>query len=320
MPGFNSATRRKIIQLPTMNRPTGGGTVQVQLPKVGLLARVWLAVRGSVAGTLTVPNALGKASIINRVRLTANSGVDIYNSSGAGFHYLLRPMIESEYIDMFAQTDARSAVAAGTFNADMVIPCMMNLRDPVGLIMLQNEQTVISLSVTFEADATVATGATVTATVTPYLEIFTVPANAADQPALNVIHQVLEDASAVSGAGQLAYNWPRGNTYLQIGHGLGMGAAGSDLFTTFAVRINQSEYLQTTDTVYLDMEHNALRGRPRLGGTVPVDLLGTSGLGNYGLTRDLFNSALVTDLASVFQATGAGTLYTLRRQLVVTGA
>jgi len=46
-----------------------------------------------------------------------------------------------------------------------------------------------------------------------------------------------------------------------------------------------------------------------------VDRMGSSGLGNYGLMRDMFDSTALTDMASLITATGAGTLYTVRRGL-----
>jgi|SRR5579859_3015817 len=315
--GFVANTRRKIILLPTQTRPTGGGTTSINLPKTGLLASINLAIRGSISGTLSAPNALGFASILNRVRLTLNSGIDIFNVSGAGFHYLLRNSIGSEFIDPTGQSNATVAVTAAAFNLDMIIPVAINERDPLGLLLLQNEQTLLTLNIDWNADANVATGATVTATATPYIELFTVPVDPADYPPLSIVHQILEDQQAVSGSGDFAYNWPRGNTYLQVLHGFGMGAAGADNFSKFAVRVNQSDYLQNTDIPYLDMEYRRFRGRARNAGTIFCDLLATSGLGNFGLTRDVFNSALVTDLASVITTTGAGTLFSVRRQLVV---
>ena len=318
--GFSVNTRRKILPLTgAITRPVGGGTFgPLTLPKTGLLARIYLALRGSVAGTLTAPNALGMASIISRVRVQANSGIDIFNVSGAGYHYLLRNVLESEYIDPVGQSNATSAVTATTFNLDMVIPIALDMRDPTGLIMLQNEQTIVNLFIDWLADASVATGATVTLTTgDAFLEVFTVPPDPKDWPPLNVVHQCLEDQQAVAAAGDFPYYWPRGNTYVGIYHGLGIGAAGADNFSRFAVRVNQSDYLQSTPVDYLDVEYRLLRGRARPAGGMFVDLLGTSGLGVYGLPRDMFNSALVTDLASVITASGAGTLTTVRRQLVV---
>lgn len=315
--GFTVNTRRKIVQLPTQARPAGGGTTSINLPKTGLLSRIFCAIRGSVSGTLTAPNALGFASVLNRTRLTINSGIDLYNVSGAGYHYLLRNAVGSEYIDPQGQSNATSAVSAASFNLDEIIPVAINTRDPLGYVMLQNEQTLLTLNIDWNADGNVATGATVNATAELYAELFTVPVDPADYPPLNVVHQCLEDQQAVAAAGDYPYAWPRGNTYLQTLHGFGIGASGADNFSQFAVRVNQSDYLQRSDIPLLDMEYRDFRGRARPAGAIMVDLLATSGLGNFGLTRDVFNSALVTDLASVITASGAGTLYTVRRQLVV---
>ena len=315
--GFNQNTRRKVVQLPSQTKPTGGGIVTFQLPKTGMLGKIFLAIRATVAGSLSAPNALGFSSIVPRVRLTANSGIDIYNVSGAGYSYLLQELLESEYYLAQGQNQGRTAVTATTANLDTVIPVAMNSRDQLGYIMLQNEQTILQLTVEFLADASVATGATVTATVTPYLELFTVPVDPRDWPPLNVIHQILEDQQAVPGSGQFTYNWQRGNTYLQTAHGLGLGASGSDLFSQAQLRVNQSDYLQSTDVAFLDLEQRYFRGRARPAGAIFFDLMATSGLGNYGSTRDLFNSAQVTDLATVVTATNSGTFFTVRRQLVM---
>src|SRR4051812_2596276 len=98
--GFTNNTALWTQPMATITRPTGGGTSQVAiLPRVGLLYRLRLAIRGAVAGTLTVPNALGMASIVNRVRLNINGNLDLISISGWGYHYGLREGIDSEYGD-----------------------------------------------------------------------------------------------------------------------------------------------------------------------------------------------------------------------------
>lgn len=317
---FNMATRRKVVPLTSQSRPSGGGVVSWDLPKVGYLARVWLEITGDVAGTLSSPNAHGFSSVVSSARLTANSGIDVFSCSGPGYHWLLRPMLESEYIDVGGYTNARSAVSAAAFDVSMLVPVAMNFRDSVGLINLASEQTVLNLTVNFRADSLVATGATVSATVRPFLEIFTIPELPEDRPPLNVIHQILENTEAVAASGEHTYMWPRGNTVLQIAHGLGFGASGSDGFSNYALRVNQSDYIISAPPSFFDAEYYAVHGSARPAGVLPVDFLGSSGLGNYGLTRDVINTANLTDIASVFTATGAGTLHTVRRQLVVIGA
>lgn len=339
--GFGANTRRKIVQLADISPSTSAASItQINLPKTGLLGRIWLAVRGTLGSGASPTNSLGWSSVINRFRVNANSGIDIYNLSGASNSYMLGYCMESEYFNLQTQNQGVINASNTSFNLDTVIPVALNMRDPLGLIMLQNEQTVLSLTADIAAPTVPfgASGVYSAFTITPYLELFTVPVDPNDWPPLNVVHQCLEDTQTVSGSGNYTYYWPRGNVYLQVLHGLGLasgtnGPGTSDGFaahpnTAVSWRVNQSDYIEQVSQRYLDMEFRALHGNGALlltstpvtgrpGGTIWLDLLGTSGLGNYGQSRDLFNSALVTDVATVINASGAGTLYTVRRQIVV---
>ena len=318
--GFAVNTRRKIVQLATYTSPTGGGLLTPwQLPKTGLIGKIFLRISMVVTGTTTTANAFGAGAAVRRVRVTANSGIDIFNVSGIGWAYLVQEALESEYYLSTTQNQGRTAITSTTFNLDMVVPFTINSRDNLGYVLLQNEQTILTLTVEMESDANIVLtgGATTVLTVTPYLELFTVPVDPRDYPPLSYIQQYLEDQQAVAGAGQFIYQWQRGNTYLQVMHGLGLAAAGgSDAFSRVQVRVNQSDYLVDTDTNFLNLEQRFYRGRARANGAILIDLMCSSGLGNYGPSRDFFDSSQVTDLATVITATGSGTLVTARRQLV----
>jgi hypothetical protein len=316
---FESATRNKIVKLPTITKPTGGGLMQIELPKTGFLARLWLAISITTAGTITTQNALGAASAIKRVRLTTNSGIDLLNISGAGYHYLLQNAQELMINGRMPKNQGNSTlVTATSYNLDMVLPVMINLHDAVGLVLLQNEQLQVLLSVEFEADSNVILtgGGTYTGTVTPYLEFFTVPPAKENYPALNVVHQILEDQLPVSATGDYIYRAPRGNTYLQLLFGYGINASPADNWSRFILRINQSDIIYDYAPNIMDMlvgyKNNLTRGL----GQIPLDLLGSDGLGSYGSARDFINSALLTDLEVVLTATATGTLFAVRRMLM----
>lgn len=317
---FARNTTQIRYQMADITRPVGGGpSTPIQLNRVGLLAYLHLGIRGAVAGTLTVPNALGMASIISRVRLTANAGVDIVSLTGAGYHYMVREVIESEYVDPNGQSNARSAVTATTYNLDMTIPIAVNLRDPIGLINLQDTGATINLSLDWLADASVATGATVTGTVSPTLILYTVPPDEWNMPDLTVVHSWIEDQRAIPGANDQTYDWILGSQYLQILHGAGIGTAGTDNWSRFQLRMQQNQFPLIYNVIGLDVEYRLLRGRARPAGFIPIDRLASSGLGNYGTIRDIFDSAKATDAASIITAAGAGTLFTVRRGLQVLG-
>lgn len=314
--GFSANTALWTQPMSAIPRPVGGGTSPVAImPRVGLLAAIRLAIRGSIAGTLTVPNALGMASIVNRIRVNINGNLDLVSISGWGYHYGLREGIDSEYGDPSGQSNARSAVTATTFNLDMYLPIMINRRDPIGLINLQDTGLTGAIYVDWTADATVATGATVTGTCTPYLDLFTIPPDPNDMPNLSIVQTIVEDQRAIGAAAIFQYDFLLGYQYLQWYHMLGIGAAGSDLFTQYQLRMQQNMFPITHDVPSLDTEYRSLRYRARVAGLILVDRMGSSGLGNYGLMRDMFDSTALTDMASLITATGAGTLYTVRRGL-----
>lgn len=318
--GFDMNTRRIVLPQPALSKPTGGGTVQMQLPPAGILARIWLVITGTVAGTLSAPNALGMASILKRLRVTANSGQDLWNVSGAGYHYMIR-QFSGLYRDPFPASNARSAVTATTFDISCLLDFQVNQRDPLGFIMLQNRQTVLNLSLDFETDATVATGATVTATATPYLEIFTVPQDPKDYPPFNLVYQVLEEQASVTGAQDYVYTWQRGGTYLGIHHGAGIAASAADSFSRVRLRTNQAFYIYDANPAMLSAEfaYNHAGGITRNLGHIPLDFIQSSGLNAFGKARDLINSQALTNIETVITTTGALTLYTVRRQLVPLG-
>ncbi len=322
-------TRRKVTTLPTQAW-VAGSTLTFPLPRVGLLARIYLAIRGSYTSTAaSTVSAFGFSSVIRRTRVNINSGIDVFSVSGPGYAYL---------VARTSTWQGRSAMVLGQFNIDQIIPIAVNLRDPVGLIMLQNEQTLVTLNVDCETQANSAgagAGSTVNAVaITPYIEWFTVPSDTKNWPNLNNIHQILEDQVPIGAAGLVQYNWPRGNTYLSMIHGVtantaALAATGfvDTALTTGSIQIrqNQSDFIQSTDlqtnqTVvmipFLDMIHGLTRGTNRITGVIPFDLMSTAGLGFYDQMRDVINSALVTDLASVMTFNATGTLYSVRRQLV----
>jgi len=312
---FQDSTRRKLIPL-TAQAKGATAPLQWDIPKTGLLAAIHVNIAAAVAGSLSAPNIYGFSSIVRRVRVVTNAGIDLINITGPGYFYLLQNMLEGYQIAT-PQNVGGTAITAISCNLDMVLPIALNARDPIGLFMLQNEQTLVQLQVEFEDDATVATGATVTATVTPAIEVFTVPVDTTDWPPLNVVQQTLEDTRAITAVGDYDYSWPRGNTYIQVAHGYGCLATPAEHWSRARLIVNQSETLMDYTPGQMALEWNRSHGRARGLGVVLFDLIGTSALGTLGSSRDLMYSAAVTELLSrITIAAQPHTLRTIRRQLV----
>lgn len=326
--GFIQNTRRRLIPVAGKTTTSSAGSLQFNpLPRNGFLARIYLLIRGSItsAGGVSALNAQGKASIISSVTLTVNSSQRVFRLSGFQYHHLFRNFVEAGYTDIGVGSDALSPVATGAFNLDMVIPIAMDLRDSIGIILNQNEQMTLDLTVELASQASVATGIdSWTCTVTPIMEVFTVPLDRNDWPDLNLLHTVLGESTAIAATGDFEYVWPRGNVVLQMIHGLGNAAnnsggvdQGADAFSRYVLLVNHADQIETIDTPsFADRLYAHQKGRARRLGTAHFDLMGSSGLGNYGLLREPFNTRLVTDLSTVLTVTSTGTLHTIRRELV----
>lgn len=309
-------TRRKLFPL-TNKTAALGETVTWDLPKTGLLAGIWIEINGTFAG-VSQPNAAGQAHVVRSARLYLNSGHDVFNLSGPGYHYILRDFLEHN-IDVVPHTTARSAIANGAFDVSMFVPIALNSRDPVGLLNLQSEEMLATLQV--ELASSIGNAGTANSTnIKPWLELFTVPVRDQDMPSLSVLHQILEERQVLTAtSGDHDYRWPRGNTYVQLLHGYGIAQSPADDWTRARWILNQSETLIDLDPDGADLEYNRFHGRDRLLGVIPFDFFGASGLGNYGSARDFFDSALVTDCVTRITLGAADTLYTIRRQLVDLG-
>lgn len=320
VPTFQQSTRLKYVNVTTLTKPVGGGITQIDIPKSGLLHRLYLRISVTTAGALSVLNPYGISAAIRRVRLTLNSGIDLINISGPGYHWLLRDMVDN-FLDVSAQSTARNAIlTATTYNLDMVLPVSLNAKDAIGLVMLQNEETLATLVIDWESDANLATGMTLTGTCTPMMAVFEVPQDPRSYPDLSVLQQIIEDSVAVPAGADYTYNWQRGATYLGTYHL--MQANG---FTRAVLRAQQSMILADLDAGRMVALQNSINERDLTlsGGAITGsdkrifwDFSGTDGLGMFGVGRDVIDSSRLTDLATVITPAGVATLTTVRRQLI----
>lgn len=323
---FNQMTRM-VTTFPgnTMTKPTGGGTTSWQLPAAGILKGIWLRITGSIAGSLSAPNAFGLSSVVSRVRLIPNIGNVIIDMSGQMYHWCLRDSMD-EYYNLHhfvaAGHGGRDPVNPSTFDVSMFLPLMLNQREPVGLWMLQNSQSILTLQIDWTPDGTVATGATVSATAVPTLELLNVPDDYGDgsqyRPLFQRIHTIIEEQESIGATGDYTKSINKLGTYLQIYHAINHGVAGADPFTHARLRLNQTNWLDDRYPDYLDANYSRNHpGQRRPPGTIQYDFMEQSGLASYSNQRDTLNSVPLTNLDSIITlattATVPATLYTLRR-------
>lgn len=315
-------TMRKRIALPSKTWEGAEQPLSWPIPKAGLLATLEIVADLTVTDATTGgENALGLASAIENVRVATSLGYDLVNMSGPQYHHLMRHYI-NQYIDPVPHSNGRAEVnGTGAARLDMLFPFAINDRDELGLFPLQVTENQATLTLTKLADASVATNAVVTGTVTPYITVYSVPNDPEKWPAFRALHAMIAESRTVGGDGDFEYAWPTGNIYLRMLHGLGIAEettpAGVDDFTRFRVMVGQSDTLAEETPNSLDNEFGRSHGYTRPKGLVAFDRMGSSGLGAYGTDRDWMNTAGVADIASRFVVANAPTvLHTVRDILI----
>lgn len=342
---FINATRqnrRKVGQLKFEN----GQRVGLDLPRTGLLASLYIRVKGTLTVTPGTGTAVYKTenynkpfALLDRIRLTANSGTEIINVTGTGL--AIRNMIsEGSVMDLLGsvlQSGVSNspvyqfATASGANNVEFSIkvPVAVNERDPLGLILLQNGETLMTAGIDWANVANLFTltgnaGVTFAGDAHVTMEYYSVPINKEDYPDLSLAHTILEDKTDIDSTGVKAYTVPRGNIYQRMIHRvlLNGSPAGFDDIDKLRLVYNQSEspYELEAHDMYAIQRDRYRRDLPQGSFVHDFSYQGIAGLGG---NRDLINSKAITDFQSeIVIGSGAtlGTnnnkLLTLREQLV----
>jgi hypothetical protein len=318
-PPFISSTRFKIIPLEQKSKPTGGGKTSISFPKTGILACIFLDLDVTITGTLSAPNALGLASIVRRIKVSVNSGHDLVDISGAGFHYLVRESIgdNRDHLSWVSARAAVTTVSAGT-KISCIIPISMNMREELGLVMLQNEATLVTMEVDYEADATVATGATVVVTQKTSLGVFELPNQRESWPQFNTLHQLLEEQQTIAATGSFDHIVPRGATLAGLYYLC-------PAYTNAQLLMQQSNNVEVLDSdiarLRFDLTHGrnldfSLAGSTVTNRRVIFDFAGSDEFGQIGTIRDFVDTNRLTDIRTRFTFSATGTLFAVRRQLL----
>jgi hypothetical protein len=318
---FNAATRQKFVMVPVPEAFAVGSIHRIILPKVGLLARVFLHFNGTL--TVTVGGGSSTAAprspwnIANRIRLLANSTLPIIDVSGFGLYVanLLTDWagVQSRpgtFATAFTATNvpqyeppaiaevARFAVANGANTVDISyeLPVKLTEQDPVGLIIAQNPQTQLTLEITDGqiADLTTLAGgatATLTGTWQVGMEYFEAPAAPDAMPDMSFVHVWQEQRVPVSATGQQAIQLLVGDTYLRIAHIVQLNAVlnRADI-ERIALVLNQADTPYTVDRWLALYRQRRIYGKDLGDGLFIHDFFVPE------TQRDMINSALYSDL------------------------
>ncbi len=340
---FAQMTRQHWQMLPAIAGAVDS-RVSFTIPKTRLLSKVRLLVEATLnavhaSNTNYTPAAFAPYSLLKNVRLEINNGFIPFNISGiaAYLYNLLRD--EGSIIEPYqaaqasvatsrrravqGTTAAASSGANNTVRFVLDLPLTLNDRDPIGLILAQNEETVITVSVDIgnaNDIAPAATGYTFTLSnivITPMVETFSIPAVKDAFPDLSILKVVQQTKESVSGAGVKTVKLPVGMVYrklLVFIEDASGGEADADLSGDFELVLNQSDIPYRIAPKLL-----AAINQEQYGLALPQGLwvfdFSYQGLANYGGSRDYIDTERLTEFWFRFQAAAAGNVTCIYEQL-----
>ncbi len=307
------------------------GTTKFRLNKVRLTNRVRVEIAFDLtvthaSETVYVPAAFAPFTAIRRVAVDMNNGFNPFIVSGKELAMYSFMNDYSSVLD--PATSGRGKVvqpliasSGGTVNKVrflMDLPLSLNDRDPVSLIVTQNQQTNVDVTIDFDAATAllgVTTGMTVTMTnitVTPMQETFSVPPVPEARPDIGILKLVQSTNESLSGSGVKTIKLPTGMTYRKIAwfveDASGDGFDDSDFTGNFEIVLNQSDNPYVIKpSILAAINHEQFRN------VLPAGMYAMDfsyqGISNYGGLRDYVDTEQLTEFWLRFNAPAAGNIY-----------
>ena len=229
---FRMGTRRRIQPLGSFVFTPGTPIPTIVIPQVGMLSKIYLKIEGTITQTAgaAVLNPLGYASLISRVRVSANLGsAQIVDASAAGIE-----IANFWYAPSTGRVQNTYANGAGANNVSYGLMVPINANDrtllEIGLINLQAEQVRVTLDVTPATALTefLLSGGPPTAsalTMYVYYEYWDVPNPLRYLLPPASISRILEEQQLIAATGEMSYVIPRLGTLTQLSEYFILGAS-----------------------------------------------------------------------------------------------
>lgn len=315
-----------------------GDTLRWELPKTGLLSRAWLEINGTLTLTdadasMTLKDTMdGRPfGMVPEVRVTMNGGAEPVKSPL--YHLFVRQLVSarSQFPDVVPAADndelfvvgnpvyqfSTNAAAGGTANAVNAIvelPIGLDERNPLGLILLQNPDTVATVEIDTAtaqqmfnmvgADAVAWNGKA-----TLILELMSVPENADFLPPITKLHKLKYYRQAIATVGDNVHNWTPGNILLRSIERVILNGVRAGFTDVTRLGIVAQDGITKDDMPY---RFQLYLQRMRYGRDLPkgvhVHDFSFQGVPGLGGTRDWIDTAELTQLHEVVTINDAAVL------------
>jgi len=330
---FAQMTRQHLQMRPAV-AGAENATVSFNLDKVRLTSKILLLIEGTVTvahatETSFTADPFAPFSFLRNVNVEINNGFKPFTVSGREIYWynLTRDKAGQiiPTIDAASNLPTRTrnylgntASSGGTANPMRIVvelPLVLNERDPIGLILTQNEETVVTVSVSFgSGDDLLGFGQSgfVTAvsglTVTPMVESFSIPPVKEAFPDISILKLVQSTREAITGTGPFTLKLPVGLTYRKLIlfiEDVNGGVADTSFGGNFQLVLNGADYPYQINPKLLATLNQVQYGQALPTGLYAFDFT-YQGLANYGGTRDYVDTERLTEFWFKFPATAAG--------------
>lgn len=305
---FAMSTRQNMHMLAKQTATIIPNTLQFSLPKARLLAGLYVKTKVTFPSKPEGIELEKLPYLIRRISLDLNNGFAPFTISGAEARMYNLVDLNSKTIKEEWYT---KEVSETVYDINLFLPCTTNPRDPIGLILLQNDQTNVSLNIDLgmASECGIRTEPT-KVEIKVMTETFSVPAHANAYPDLSVLKLVNGRKDSLPTNGQQIIKLATGTIYRKLIFRL-VDADGNpmeveDITSNIDIVFNQADTNYSVDPEMLRMLNEKQLGVELPKGMFVFDFSNSGGLPNLGGTRDFIDSANLNELWLRFTTTKIG--------------
>lgn len=328
---FAQATRQTYQTLPSVKASSENDTLQIPLPKARLFSKAILEVEAVVTLKSTAAaiekHPMSPYGILRRISLDLNNGFSPFIVSGKDMYLYSLNRLNPDVLNVqnstrgvnYVENTASAAGKEAKIKFHVMLPVTLNDRDTVGLVLLQNEETSVNLTVDVGQmkDAYKLNAANNDAvefkslTITPLLETYTVPPAEIARPDLSVLKIVQSKSDAFAGGGQNVIKLQTGTIYRKLAlyfeDNQGNPLTDSDFSGNLELVFNTADVPISIKPSILAAKNHSELGFPLPNGVYLFDW-SNQGIPNMGGTRDYIDTERLTEFWIRFTTQKAGKL------------
>jgi len=320
---LRAGTRQRRAFVTSVAYATSATLTPQELPRVGLLNRVFVQFRGTV--TLSGAGALadqGPWNLVARIGVSANIGAaSIVDLTGYGA-YMIQPWVEelgyrpdkAGVGDTTPNADihvAPVAMGANTWALSYWLPIAANTGSQfdTGLINLQAPETRVTVNITTGAlldPATLVTATTGNFFI--YYDYYEIPDPRVFRLPPLALVRTLEETQTITAVGQNIYTVPRQGVLLQLAHRINLNGARSDNWDSHTLRFNKTDSVYQVDRQWERAWERVNYGLNPVTGVMYLDLWHAMQDLSAGDARDAVDAEELSTLESIVTINSGATI------------